>query len=295
MSKRPRDLTVHPSSERGSCATGDERPANQRKFERYETAKPLIVVAVLADGALDWANKSVGMSLDVSEGGMGMIVDRHADQMPRSILVGVEDETGENHFAGMLVCYAKPALSRGAYVGARFGGPAEKFLDEQKLIPQFSAESLGIEYTLPRETLDAWVEAGVLQRTLCDQILVCPRCHSLPTFRNGCRKCSSARVQRDQLIHHFACAHVDLAQEFQHDGILECPKCRTKNMVVGADFEYLHGGYHCLDCQWSDSTLEPIAHCLSCNYRFAAEQALAEDVYTYRADRLHWKSIVGSS
>ncbi len=65
-------------------------------------------------------------------------------------------------------------------------------------------------------------------------------------------------------------------------------------MVVGADFEYLNGQHQCLDCQWQDTTLESIAHCLRCNHRFAADEAHVLDVYTYSANRLTWRQMIHS-
>ena len=66
-------------------------------------------------------------------------------------------------------------------------------------------------------------------------------------------------------------------------------------MVVGSDFEYLEGQYQCLDCRWQDSSLESIAHCLKCNYRFAALEAAVKDVYTYTANRLNWRELIDST
>ena len=217
---------------------------------------------------------------------------RSRDDLPGSLLVGVEDETGQTHFAGVNVRYRKEGTASAAYLGAAFGGPAEQILESPGLKPRFNAHSLRLEYAVPQRVLEHWVDAGILVRNLSDRLKVCPRCDSLPTFRDGCRQCSSARVQHDQLIHHFACAHVDLANKFQQEQSLVCPKCRTDRLVAGADFEYLRGECRCQDCQWHDTLLDTIGHCLKCDHRFAAEQARVQDVHVYRANKLHWQQLI---
>ncbi len=185
----PADHDAQPS-ESGVAA------ANRRRHERYETVKPLVVIPVLPDGALDWERRTAGFTVNVSEGGLGIEVDQSAAGLPSSLLVGVEDDDGKTHFAGVNVRYRKQGMSRGTSLGAAFGGPGEQVLGDGKLRPQFNAETLSLEYPLPQNMLDKWVEAGVLMRTLCDRVQLCPQCRSLPTFRSGCRKCYSARHAR---------------------------------------------------------------------------------------------------
>jgi hypothetical protein len=286
---------ISPFSQQGEQDERKSIAENRRRYERYEAAKSLVVIPVMPDGSLDWERRRAGYSVNVSKGGLGIEVDHLPQELPSSLLVGVEGDDGQTHFAGVKVCFSKPGMSRSMYVGTTFGGQGADFLLDGKLRPQFNAQSLTLEYALAQSTLDDCVSVGVLNRVLCDQVQLCPRCCSLPTFRNGCRKCGSARVKRDELIHHFACAHVDLAAAFQRNGQLACPKCRTSRLVVGADFEYLEGQYQCLDCRWQDSSLESIAHCLKCNYRFAALEAEVQDVYTYTANRLNWRELIDST
>ena len=47
------------------------------------------------------------------------------------------------------------------------------------------------------------------------------------------------------MIHHFACAHVGPLREFEGAEGLTCPKCLTKKLVVGADYEFLDGVHLC--------------------------------------------------
>jgi hypothetical protein len=127
---------------------------------------------------------------------------------------------------------------------------------------------------------------GVLQETVIDRIQLCPKCEGFPTFRQGCRKCGSARFDTDRLIHHFPCAHVGPVADFETSRGLVCPKCRTRHIVAGTDFEYLTGQYHCLECHAKDTELEAIGHCLRCGLRFPGYQAIIQDVKGFHAHRL---------
>ena len=115
---------------------------------------------------------------------------------------------------------------------------------------------------------------------LLDRVWVCPQCHALPSFRPACPCCGSARVERDSLMHHFACAYVGQISEFRvtPDGGLACPKCCAQRLIVGTDCEALHGPHRCNDCDWSPQELEIIGHCLKCGLRFPAHQAHLEDL-----------------
>ena len=64
-----------------------------------------------------------------------------------------------------------------------------------------------------------------------------------------------------------------------------CPKCRRR-LIVGADFEYTAGPLRCLDCEWTGTDLQHIAHCLRCGFRFPAAQAFVKDLVGYHARRL---------
>lgn len=267
--------------------------SNRRRAKRHQAAKPVVVIPVLPDGSLDWEARQTGASVDVSEGGIGIEIDQ-TGTLPSSLLVGVEDDDGETHFAAVQVRYTKPGDARKMFLGTAFGGAADDFLRHGTLTPELSSATFSLQHTLPPEMLDQWVRAGALTKTVSDQILVCPHCSSLPTFRNGCRKCGSARVTQDELIHHYACAHVDRSLAFQKEGGLVCPKCHVQKLIVGADFEYLSGQFCCSDCQWEDATLESIAHCLRCNYRFAAAEAAVQEVFVYSANRLKWQQMIES-
>ena len=165
--------------------------------------------------------------------------------------------------------------------------PAAPLLDQNGYItPVFDPQHLRFRSGVPASLLRAWESDGTLHKVLLDRVQVCPQCRSLPTFRFGCSACGSGCVTNDRMIHHFACAHVGPVQDFDEDGELVCPKCRARQLVVGADFEHLTGPYRCLDWGWSAAELEHVAHCLGCGYRFPASQAVLEDLVGFHAHRL---------
>ena len=94
--------------------------------------------------------------------------------------------------------------------------------------------------------------------------------------------------------HHFACAHVDLLDAFDADGRVCCPKCLARDLVVGADFEFLAGPYDCQQCSWSDVQSELVGQCLSCRRRFPIQQALEQEHVEFHVDRLDPLAIVAA-
>jgi len=183
--------------------------------------------------------------------------------------------------------------------GNRFGYPrggapqdfAESNILQQSLqsgylIPIFDPLTMQHTVGISTSVLRSWEEDGTLEKVLLDRVQKCPDCHALPTFRFGCSSCGSGHVTNERLIHHFACAHAGPASEFEDQEDLACPKCRARNLVVGADFEYLNGPYTCLDCDWNSTELEHIGHCLKCGFRFPSHQAFVEELVGYHVNRM---------
>ncbi len=133
--------------------------------------------------------------------------------------------------------------------------------------------------TIPVPQADAARQRGALSERLLDRVWVCPQCRALPSFRPACPCCGSAGVERDQMLHHFACAFVGPTSDFQvSDEGLACPKCCAQRLMVGTDCEFLDGPWRCTDCDWNTNELEIVGHCLKCGFRFPAHQAAIEDL-----------------
>ena len=137
-----------------------------------------------------------------------------------------------------------PSKLRRAWLGCR------QFPDST-LIPDFDPDTLQFREQFGRERLAAAARSGDITAELLDSVFVCPQCESLPTFRKGCSCCGSGRIEQEQLVHHFACAYVGRIVDFETEKGLVCPKCRARDLCVGADLEYHCGPMKCVDCHWT--------------------------------------------
>lgn len=159
-------------------------------------------------------------------------------------------------------------------------------LSSDFLMPIFDPKSMEYSFGVLSTVLRAWEKDGTLERVLLDRVQKCPKCRGMPTFCFGCPSCGSAHVTNERLVHHFACAHIGPADEFEETGELVCPKCHARDLAVGADFEHMNGPYRCLGCDWTASELEHIGHCIRCGFRFPAKQAYVEDLIGYHVHRM---------
>jgi hypothetical protein len=223
--------------------------------------------------------------VELSQGGLAFELPRHSELASKKFVVGVETPRGELAYAAVEIRGTRPT-SAGVRVEAAWCEGAADLLRPQNLVPTLNRDTLRFETTLSPQLLEEWAAVGVLSAQLMDYVQVCPQCRSLPSFRRGCRHCGSARVQTSQLIHHFACAHVGHVHEFEQRGELVCPKCRGRDLIVGAEFDYVSGPFTCMDCQWSDSELEQIGQCLACDLRFPQHQAVEVEIIGYHVERL---------
>lgn len=145
--------------------------------------------------------------------------------------------------------------------------------------PALDLSQLKFVSSLPVPQIEDARQRGELSEVLLDRVWVCPQCRALPSFRPACSCCGSAGVERDRMLHHFACAFVGPTSEFQlSDDGLACPKCCAQRLMVGTDCEFLDGPFRCSDCDWSAAELEIVGHCLKCGFRFPAQQAAVEDL-----------------
>jgi Thaumarchaeal output domain 1 len=267
-------------------AAATAAPDDRRSESRYVVCRTVVAVPLLPDGRLDWAQRIDGVSVDLSADGIGFELATDRGLAAGRLAIGVEDRSGKMQCEGIEICRAEQVSPSRMRVGARFGGPAHELLRPENLIPTLDPQTMQFTTRFSPETLRNWVELGLLRPVVMDRVQLCPKCRSLPTFRQGCRACGSGRVVSERLIHHFACAHVAPVRDFETDGGLVCPKCRTRHLIVGADYEYSNGPYHCLACQWTDTELEQVAHCLRCGFRFPGHQALEQELVGYDANRL---------
>jgi hypothetical protein len=257
----------------------------RRQQPRYLIARPVLVVPVLPDLSPDWQLHAEGVSVDVSEGGMRFQIPTAHRFGTKRLMIGVETDTEEMHFAAAEVRNRQTQDSCTS-VGAMFSRGEQDWLREEKTMPTLSPSTFRYETKIPPDVLAKWCTLGIMRPVLLDRLVVCPECKAIPTFRTGCPNCGSSRLASAQLIHHFACAHVGLVPDFVQAGEVACPKCRTRNLVVGTDFEYLQGPQRCIDCNWSGSKLVQVAQCVMCGLRFPGHQAEEMELIGYHVHRL---------
>lgn len=287
---RRRRITLEELSQERDVEGRDELPefygrAERRQHPRYLLTRPIFAIPVLPDGSPADAYSADGFSIDVSAGGLQFEI-MGLDRVPsKHVIVGIEAIDTVLHFA-TVEAKRVDTTEHGVRIGGEFATPDHDLLRRENLEPSFNPHAGRFHTALPIDTISKWVEFGIFRATLMDRVLICPQCQALPTFRNGCRICGSVRLHSRPLIHHFACAHVGYVSDFEQEGSIICPKCRTRNLIVGADYEHLNGPYRCLDCDWSDTDLEMVGECLMCSFRFPIHEALEEDLIGYHVNRL---------
>jgi DNA-binding response OmpR family regulator len=152
--------------------------------------------------------------------------------------------------------------------------------------PKFDPQQQRFTYDASESQIARWNDDPSVTKIVLDKILVCPCCEGVPTFRSGCGCCGSAMTEPDVLIHHYACAHIDSEAEFRKGDDLVCPKCRQTNLIASSDFETVAGGHVCADCGERTSQSELIGHCLSCQHRFPASEAVTQVLTAYHVHRV---------
>ncbi len=165
----------------------------------------------------------------------------------------------------------EPASEAGSVTFEATAGGAERV--SNLVVPCFDPISMRFAYPATEQQISAWKDDPTVSKVALDQIMVCPCCSAVPTFRSGCGTCGSAWTKREPLIHHYACAHIGGESEFRNGDDLACPKCLQKDLVAGADFETVPGGFACSDCGARSNESQLIGHCLSCQHRFPAIEA----------------------
>ncbi|MBK7875118.1 MAG: hypothetical protein IPJ77_05110 [Planctomycetes bacterium] len=276
--------TTNSTSATGSAgATNAPEPAASLELV-LARARRIVLVPIGARGLPDASAVLRVRSLDVAAGALRATLDGWTPLAGGHALAAAELGDARNEFA-----WVEHDLSASAAEGRcvlRLRGTIEDLLDPARLEPVLDATTMRYRYGHAEELVAAWCELGVLVPELVDRVLVCPRCEALPTIRLGCRQCGSARIECERLIHHFACANVARASEYETAQGLVCPKCRARELVVNADYEYLSGPWDCRDCGYQCGERDPVCHCLVCAERFFSRDASELELVAYHAARM---------
>lgn len=259
---------------------------NTRDELRRTVVLPLTAMFVRSDGMVLNETRA-GFSKNLSPSGTAFELSGTESLASSTVLLGIDLPGIGTRFAGVTNGHIE-TCKVGLRCGGEFAGVAHTMLQQESRIPILNNDRYRFEMRFSEEIYQSWENAGVLKRTVLDRILLCPKCDSVPTFRFACRSCGAGRLTHELLIHHYACAYVGPADDFSTDSprSLACPKCRTRHLAVGTDFEYAPGEFHCHGCGWHDRDLEQTGHCLSCEHRFPIHQSVEEELIGYDVERL---------
>lgn len=267
---------------------------NRRRHIRFFTERPLVAIPLLSNGAPDIAGRCEATTIDVSLGGMGVkIPDR--EQLPsRNWIIGIQQAGGTT---GYVNAYLRRVDYRAGelHVGLIFQGDVEDMLHHRNLWPAIDPDSKRFETRLSNATLDQWTELGVLQKHLVRRARVCPECEAVCSVGTGCSQCGDFQLHFKDLIHHFACAHVNQAEKFEKMGTIQCPKCLQGNLVAGADFEMIRSQYVCEHCDYQGDVTAQVGCCLNCQLSFPLDIGKEVDVYGYSVERMDILALVDSA
>jgi hypothetical protein len=226
------------------------------------------VIVIPIDHELTPAGAPVeGALSEISDQGIVLQLDGLPSPLTPSLILGVNTATDATHYAALEILATFPGNGGRVVVHGLFGGPADRLLQPRSLTPRFDFESMTFALGLPAEVLHQWEALGVVRPVALDRLLLCPRCHGLPTFRHGCGRCGSGRVVKT------ANDLALLAVGAQRDPSADRPPldCST---------------YLCEDCRWSGAELVGVHQCLHCAHRFSPQQAYEMVLLGYHADRL---------
>jgi hypothetical protein len=132
------------------------------------------------------------------------------------------------------------------------------------------------------ELLNELYEVGILERTLYDKIVCCPKCDSANiSVHYCCPYCKSFNIQKSSLIEHVKCGYMDVEGNFRKGNKLACPKCHEE--LKKPDVDYRRAGIWCVckDCGKSFDIPTTAHFCRDCHANSTFEDAVIKDVYSY--------------
>lgn len=282
----PGELLARPAASPPDLVQAQEPVSEPEPAPPREPSAAIVVVhEVAADGG-PLARPALGVDGEAPwEDGRELVLVGVGDTLAETLVLGAEGARGR--LWGLFSVAASEHLADGRVrVRCRPVRGARDWLTHEALRPTFDARSMRYRELAGGARARAWAALGVLREVELDRVLVCPRCQALPTFRRGCRRCGSACLEDQRLIHHFPCAHVAPVEDFRLGERLVCPKCAARPLIVNADFEYLEGPSTCGACGAREGRTELVGHCFGCEQRFLARVAASVVLRGFDVDRL---------
>ena len=130
--------------------------------------------------------------------------------------------------------------------------------------------------------LDFLKQQCLLTTDFVEKAYFCNQCGSaFLNFLEQCPHCQSADLAVEDLVHHFKCAFVAPATEFQRNGQLICPKCEQKLNDIGVDFDKPSIVYTCNECSHVTQEPEVMTACYNCGKKALPENQVHRTMYAY--------------
>ncbi len=108
-------------------------------------------------------------------------------------------------------------------------------------------------------------DEGWLEGNIIDRVNLCKDCYGgYLNFRESCPKCHSIDLVAVELIHHFRCAYIGPASDFERGEKLVCPKCDRELRHIGIDYDKPSEISHCRSCGHESQETTMKASCIDC-------------------------------
>jgi len=134
----------------------------------------------------------------------------------------------------------------------------------------------------PTADLDALTRLGLLKRVVVDRVCACPSCDDARLlFREVCAACRSTDVRRGDVVHHYACGHVQSEAFFRRGNGLVCPSCAQPLRHVGIDYERPATLLYCNGCGHAAAEGTTEARCLACGATPLAGDVRERSIHKY--------------
>lgn len=126
-------------------------------------------------------------------------------------------------------------------------------------------------------------DMGLLKRKHFDRLHSCPQCASSRlSVREECCRCRSSEIADVGLLHHYRCAYLGPARDFEASGRrLICPKCGKELRHYGSDYERAGEAVQCAACGHLGHASAVGFVCMDCTARFDAAGASSRDAFHY--------------
>ncbi|MDP2900186.1 MAG: hypothetical protein Q8O47_04390 [Candidatus Bathyarchaeota archaeon] len=166
----------------------------------------------------------------------------------------------------------------------------ELFEKDAKIEPSFDLEygyrypqvekltGHGVDET--KSLLNKMTDLGIFNKEKFDEGILCPKCRSPNiTINYSCPYDNSKEIERDSLIEHLACGHIDTLSHFKRENDLVCPRCKA-NLTPGS---YRNAGSWntCGSCGRRLESLWVLHKCRKCGATFTFEDAQIQESYIY--------------